>query len=178
MKGLGYVIGVAAVGIADIGIAIQGLSLLWTGVDWGFAIDQFREFGRDTVRGLVEGIKSMYELPVKAIMGLGAATVEAFKLVLGIHSPSKVFEQLGAYTAEGYAVGLDGSQARVDQSITGMVRVPSKGGAAGGTPTINLTVQVDATGNDADAIARKLADLLPGQLASAFEELALEGGTA
>jgi hypothetical protein len=112
-------------------------------------------------------------------MASGRATIETFKHILDIHSPSGVFEEFGGFTAEGFANGLTGGRGMVDSAVNGMVSVPKGGaGGLGGSPTINLSVHVEGSGADAETLARKLAELLPSQLASAFEQMAIEGGTA
>ncbi|MDO8072991.1 phage tail protein [Janthinobacterium sp. SUN176] len=71
---------------------------------------QFTEFGANILRGLVNGITGSMGAVKDAISNAGSSTIAWFKEKLGIHSPSRVFAQLGDYTMQGLAVGLDRSE--------------------------------------------------------------------
>lgn len=61
--------------------------------------------------GAARGIRSGSSSVINAAISVANATVSAFKKVLGIASPSKVFMELGAFTGEGYAIGIEKSMA-------------------------------------------------------------------
>ena len=61
--------------------------------------------------GAARGIRSGASSVINAAVSVANATVSAFKKVLGIASPSKVFMELGAFTGEGYAIGIEKSMA-------------------------------------------------------------------
>ncbi|AEL17859.1 tail length tape measure protein [Mycobacterium phage Trixie] len=65
------------------------------------------EAGKNIVQGLINGIGSMISSAVSKAKELASGVKNAVTSFLGIHSPSKVFEQLGIYTGQGYAIGLD-----------------------------------------------------------------------
>ncbi|MDO9607210.1 MAG: phage tail tape measure protein [Brevundimonas sp.] len=67
---------------------------------------RFLEMGRHLLTGLVNGVLGGIPALVAAVMRAGGAVVTAFKKKLGIHSPSRVFAQLGDYTMQGLGVGL------------------------------------------------------------------------
>lgn len=67
---------------------------------------RFLEMGRHLLTGLVNGVLGGIPALVAAVMSAGGAVVTAFKNKLGIHSPSRVFAQLGDYTMQGLGVGL------------------------------------------------------------------------
>lgn len=67
---------------------------------------RFLEMGRHLLTGLVNGVLGGIPALVAAVMRAGGAVVTAFKNKLGIHSPSRVFAQLGDYTMQGLGVGL------------------------------------------------------------------------
>jgi hypothetical protein len=71
---------------------------------------KFTEFGANILRGLVNGITGSMSAVKDAISNAGSSTIAWFKEKLGIHSPSRVFAQLGDYTMQGLAVGLDRSE--------------------------------------------------------------------
>ena len=63
--------------------------------------------GQDLIKGLIEGIKNMGASAVEAVAGVVDGVVEKAKSLLKISSPSKLFEQFGAWTSEGLAKGID-----------------------------------------------------------------------
>lgn len=179
MTVLGYVLGgilnVITLVALGVGKAFEGFKAIGD-IDWAYLWEQMKDAGADLLKGLANGILEAFHIPVDAVMEAGGAIVKAFKGVLDIHSPSGVFEELGVYTAQGFAQGIDGAGGKVDEAVSSMVRIPGVGGGGGAAPTINLTVQVDGAGKDAEELARRIAELLPTQLASAFEQMAVEGG--
>lgn len=63
--------------------------------------------GKDLIQGFMDGIKSKAQAVWDAAVGVGQKAIDGVKSILGIASPSKVFKQLGKYTAEGMSIGLD-----------------------------------------------------------------------
>lgn len=68
---------------------------------------RFTEFGGMIINGLVNGLSAGLGLVKDTISSLGESTIGWFKEKLGIHSPSRVFAELGGFTTEGLALGLD-----------------------------------------------------------------------
>ena len=83
---------------------------------------QFTEFGVNILRGLVNGITGSMGAVKDAISNAGSSTIAWFKEKLGIHSPSRVFAQLGDYTMQGLAVGLDRSEGAPLAKVSGMAQ--------------------------------------------------------
>ncbi|WP_176741257.1 phage tail protein [Janthinobacterium sp. HH107] len=83
---------------------------------------QFTEFGANILRGLVNGITGSMGAVKDAISNAGASTIAWFKEKLGIHSPSRVFAQLGDYTMQGLAVGLDRSEGAPIAKVSGLAQ--------------------------------------------------------
>jgi hypothetical protein len=83
---------------------------------------QFTEFGANILRGLVNGITGSMGAVKDAISNAGSSTVAWFKEKLGIHSPSRVFAQLGDYTMQGLAVGLDRSEGAPIAKVSGLAQ--------------------------------------------------------
>lgn len=203
MAGLGVVLGaiintiiLAAMGIGKLFNALKRLSDFissqkFFGDQFGFKamIEQLdpmlsfvESFGADIVKGLANGILSMMNVPVDAILNVGRNVIDGFKSLMDINSPSGVFEDFGQFTAEGFARGVDGGRGMVDSSVTRMVTVPApmatRGG--GGRAPINVTLNftINGAADDGDTIARKIADLLPSQLTSLLEQISIEDGEA
>lgn len=76
-------------------------------VDWFGALPaRFAEFGTQMMQGLVDGITGAMGRAKDAVMSVGDNVVGWFKDKLGIHSPSRVFAELGGFTMAGLAQGL------------------------------------------------------------------------
>lgn len=147
--GIGGILTVLA-NFSPIGLIYQAFAavLNYLGVDMP---SRFTEFGNMIVNGLVNGLMSGLGQIKDAVSALGDSTIGWFKEKLGIHSPSRVFAELGGFTTEGLAMGLDdGAKApleavnRMGQQLTDAGTFAFKdtlpqfngGGplAAGGTP--------------------------------------------
>ena len=63
--------------------------------------------GRDLIQGFINGLAEKAGAVVAKATEIAGGAVEAVKNFLGINSPSRVFKEIGRYTAEGMAVGLD-----------------------------------------------------------------------
>ncbi|MFD3006323.1 phage tail tape measure protein [Thermus tengchongensis] len=82
---------------------------------------QFLEAGRAIVQGLTQGILSLAMAPVNAVKELGGKAITALRNLLGIRSPSRVFAEIGAMTALGMAVGLEGAAPAVARAVQALV---------------------------------------------------------
>ncbi|MDR8014095.1 phage tail tape measure protein [Ectopseudomonas guguanensis] len=74
-----------------------------------FGVDipaRFTDFGGMLIDGLVNGITAGLGKIKSAITGAADSSIGWFKQKLGIHSPSRVFAELGGYTMQGYGQGL------------------------------------------------------------------------
>ena len=63
--------------------------------------------GRDLILGLLDGIRAYAGRLVSAVTGPISDAVGAAKSLLGIASPSRVFRDIGKFTMQGYADGVD-----------------------------------------------------------------------
>jgi hypothetical protein len=79
----------------------------WFGVELP---GKFSEFGANLLAGLVRGITGALGTVKSAITGAADSVVGWFKEKLGIHSPSRVFAELGGYTMAGLDEGLTTGQ--------------------------------------------------------------------
>ncbi len=90
------------------------------------------EIGTAMIDGLVAGITSAGSKVLSAITGIASGAVTGAKKMLGIASPSKVFAEIGEYTGEGMAIGIDRSASGVQDSLEGLTTPPATQGASGG----------------------------------------------
>ncbi|MBZ4485959.1 hypothetical protein LQ938_09730 [Microbacterium sp. cx-55] len=101
--------------------------------------------GRDIINGLVKGAGQLLPQIGKFFLDMVPDwIVGPFKAALGIHSPSRVFQQLGSFTVQGLAVGL-GQLSPVERAMDAL------SGAVSGnyTPLAGVgapTVRSDARG--------------------------------
>lgn len=103
------------------------------------------DIGTMLVQGLIMGITGAGPGVVTAITKLAGSAIDAAKSALGIASPSKVFAEIGGYTAEGMAGGVDSGAPEVQSSMESMVAPPAPAAAApapasssGGGAAINI----------------------------------------
>ncbi|MFZ6712017.1 phage tail tape measure protein [Undibacterium sp. TC9W] len=78
-----------------------------------FGIDipaKFTEFGSFMMQGLVNGITNAASTVRDTISSMADNVVSWFKEKLGIHSPSVVFAELGQFSMEGLAIGIERGQ--------------------------------------------------------------------
>jgi len=71
---------------------------------------KFTDFGANLLDGMIRGITSRLGATREAISNVGDSVVGWFKDKLGIHSPSRVFAELGGFTMAGLAQGLERGQ--------------------------------------------------------------------
>ncbi|WP_035557115.1 hypothetical protein [Burkholderia sp. 9120] len=126
--------------------------LSWFGIDMPAT---FTEFGANLLSGLVNGITSGLGAVKDAITGVADSTVGWFKEKLGIHSPSRVFGELGGFIGQGAAIGMEGEQGRVAKAAIGLATIAAtsfgmpalaKGTAiaqAASVPIVRATVPID-----------------------------------
>ena len=81
---------------------------------------QFANLGESVIAGLLKGLRSGLGAVKDAISSLANSTVIGFKAKLGIHSPSRVFGELGGFIGQGAAEGIGRRQASVARAALGL----------------------------------------------------------
>lgn len=82
-------------------------------------IGEFFGIGEDMVRGIWNGFTSAAQtLLIPGASSTAGSVANAVKNKLGIHSPSRVFAEIGGYMAEGLGVGWDETFPSIQKSIT------------------------------------------------------------
>lgn len=102
------------------GNAIKALISAVTGVP-----GQFNGLGANMMQGLADGIRGAAGAVVGAVTGAVGDAIKSAKSLLGIASPSKVFAEMGGYTAEGFAMGVDDGAGAAQDSLAAMVEPPA-----------------------------------------------------
>ena len=68
--------------------------------------NEMLEIGGNIIDGIIDGINNGSQALTNAVKGMSNKITKAVKDVLGIKSPSKVFKELGEFTAEGFGIGF------------------------------------------------------------------------
>ena len=77
-----------------------------------------KQAGKDLIEGFKSGIKEKAQAVYNAAKDVVEGAIKAAKKALKINSPSKVFIEIGKFTSEGFAVGLDRYASRARSSAT------------------------------------------------------------
>ena len=87
------------------------------------AFDNFSLFdiGKNLIQGLIDGVNNMIETAKNAVANVGNAVIDKVKNVLGIHSPSTVFAEIGGYIDQGLANGITAAITYVTTAMQGVV---------------------------------------------------------
>lgn len=92
---------------------------------WLSMLSTIKDVGKEIVRGIWDGITSMASWITDKVTGFFSGIVDGVKDFLGIHSPSRVFADMGENMAlglgEGFAGEMRGVQRQIDRSMAGLV---------------------------------------------------------
>ncbi|MDR5883622.1 hypothetical protein [Caballeronia sp. LZ032] len=105
---------------------------------------QFSAIGSNIIGGLVNGITGGLGTVKDAIVNVASSTVGWFKEKLGIHSPSRVFGELGGFISQGAALGMEDEQGRVARAAVGLAGVAANSFGTGAL--VRPTVPIDRRG--------------------------------
>lgn len=74
------------------------------------------EMGKNIIQGLIDGILSMASAVAQKAREVVQGAIDAAKSALGVHSPSKVFMEIGQFTGEGLALGMEDTLRQIQQA--------------------------------------------------------------
>jgi len=151
------------------------------------------DIGSKIWQGIKDGLSAGIHYVIDTVEDMGNAVVGKLKGLLGIHSPSAVFAEMGQMSGEGYAQGLDQAASRIDAMVgqtmgtdsvpAGAWARPAGGGGAGPIQVVvNVTTNVSAQGHAdnpqqlGEEVAAHVESMLPGALQAAFERMRSEVG--
>lgn len=132
------------------------------------------------ITGLLSGITGGSSLVSNALANLGQSAISGVKGILGIASPSKVMAEMGGYTAEGFAMGVEDGTARTQGALESAVSpsAAASGGGGGGAGVQVMFAEGSIVIHAGNASPAELAEMLVSQVADKLEELLLEMGGA
>lgn len=99
-------------------------------------VPEFYQAGVDLVTGLANGVSSTAQAVIDAVTNAVGGAISWAKKLLGIASPSRVFMEMGAYTSEGFALGISANDNAVARAASAMAggAVQGASGAAFAPP--------------------------------------------
>lgn len=163
----------AGIGTLATAATVAGAAVFYMGAGLVETIGRISQFfgaaydiGRNLVIGIADGIAGAVGYVYEALTNLATGMVQTIKSKLSISSPSRVMMQLGGYTGEGFARGIEGGARRVesagrmlgDAATAGAssryVAAASSGGAGGGHYQIIIqnTLPVQTAANAAELV--------------------------
>ncbi|WP_298431364.1 phage tail protein [Ottowia sp.] len=169
---------------SPLGKAWDWIRATWNeGLAWMQALTgRMWQAGSDMIDGLIRGITSKFAALKSTVIGAAQGAAEWFKEKLGIHSPSRVFMQLGENIPQGAALGIQRGTGALQAAALAMAALPGPGIAggplmaaaapirpmdslaasvsAGGLSQTNYVTIQAAPGQDPKAIARAVGDEL------------------
>lgn len=87
------------------------------------ALEGLRSAGREAVNGMIAGANARRGALTATFRSLARAAVQAARNELGIASPSKVFQEIGANAARGFQMGVDRGVPGAQESMRQLVKM-------------------------------------------------------
>ena len=128
--------------------------------------------GKDLIQGFINGIGSKAWAVISKATEVVGGAVTAVKNFLGINSPSRVFMEIGKYTAQGMSIGLDKYAYLAEDSASGLaenvvnnVKNPLSNIAklVDGDIDVNPTITPVMDLTNVEQGARRLSDMIGNQ---------------
>ncbi|MFR8794877.1 MAG: hypothetical protein ACLVF6_09270, partial [Faecalibacterium sp.] len=111
-----------------------------TGV-WDGSMDEWGHIGENIVTGLLNGITGMWDTLVSTVKGKVSGMVSTVKNVLGIHSPSKVFTEIGENVTQGLVNGINTGAPAAQEAIQNIAQTLNNYGPDFATVVATITEQ-------------------------------------
>jgi hypothetical protein len=108
-----------------VGFAWEGIKAMkdaFLEFDWG-------SLGKAIIDGIVAGLKNGGKLLKDATVGMVKGAYEGAKDFLGIRSPSRLFREMGGFTAQGLAQGIEGGRGDAEKAASLLGRSAVDGAA-------------------------------------------------
>ena len=115
----------------------------------------FESVGKNLVAGMIAGINSKIPELTQAVIKLERLAERAVKAEAKVHSPSRVWMQIGAYMGEGLAIGIANSGSKVEEASTGLASVSE----AAVTSAANAIAEIMENDSDINPTITPIIDL-------------------
>lgn len=145
-------------------------------------LDAGIQMGSNLWTGFVQGIEAGITAVTDAATRLATAAKSAVAGALRIQSPSRVMMEMGGYTAQGFAQGVDGGAGQVDAAMTNMVAPPAPVLGTGASSTTNtlaaggISIVINIQGNEGGAQPGAVAAEARKGVMDALEQLVAQMG--
>lgn len=128
------------------------------GISWNSA-SKFKDIGKAICQGIADGINANLSTIKSAAESAAQSALNAAKNKLGIHSPSRVFAELGGFMMQGMANGLNDGQPVVRKTVASIASsiTDGMGDASFDVSGEALTTGLDRVIDRLDNIARIFA---------------------
>ena len=126
--------------IENLGEAALACIAKLTGV-WDGSMDDWGHIGENIVTGLLNGITGMWDTLVSTVKGKVNGMVSTVKNVLGIHSPSKAFTEIGENVTQGLVNGINTGAPAAQEAIQNIAQTLSTYGPDFATVGATITDQ-------------------------------------
>jgi hypothetical protein len=176
---LGYIVVGIGAGIAAFGwlaAKVAGVAV--------FLVGTLGSLGMFAIEGFIDGWDKAKGKLFDRIKQLGALIPESLRKVLGIHSPSTVFAQIGRYTMQGYQQGVEKEQDRTRDVTFSVVRpdvrsmlASGPGGRAGAGGSVTLTINQEIHGEGARDIAAETRRAATEAIDEFVQQIGMQLGT-
>lgn len=188
-RAVGFLVGAFVIGAGVLGGVVSTVVSGWTQVFtdlpaalrlvWADVTTWFSTVPGALVDGFLGRLRTEWGRLIGQVEGLARQLPASVRSVLGIHSPSRVFAEIGLHTAQGMASGLSRGQADVERAMSLVVTpgAAARAPAAAGVPAggIQVTFVLDGR-RDAQGIVDEAEDRLAELFANLFERAALTAG--
>lgn len=139
--------GAISAGLAYIGTIFRGLAGIVLGA-LGNLAGTFAQVGWDIIRGIGNGLSAGWSWLKNLVSNIASSLFNAAKAALGISSPSKLFETVGANVGAGLIKGLTASQSLVDRAAADLATSVATGYTGAVTiPRMPAVRSVDTAGD-------------------------------
>lgn len=169
----------------------DGIKSIWDRITGFLSGINLFDIGKNIIEGMINGIGSMANAVVDKVKDIGNSITDKIKGILGIHSPSRVMMEVGFFTGEGLAQGIEGTQDRVsaasadvtDEIVPGTTKKaglapakslpPARAAASSGAPSgsFNFDIKIDLKADGASAsVASDVGAEVKRQVQAILEE--------
>lgn len=142
-----------------------------------FLYNSFVGVGGSIVQGLFDGFSSRWEAVKQQLLSFVGELPASVKAFLGIHSPSRVFMELGANTAEGFRLGVERGGDGTQEALRAAVSAPRSSStprSARSAAPITINVSVDGPRGESSELAELIAARVRAELSAVLGSAVME----